>query len=159
MSAREKENKINLLPQKGFEKSTAGRVLTWILSTFRIIVIVTEIIVMVAFLSRFWLDAKNTDLRDEIEQKQAVLSATSSFDRDFKEAQTRLRIFSELTQGKFILKGKSPNVRSIDQLTVNLSASDTFNEAFVQEIATDEDNPTLFRFEVLATPAGREVLQ
>ena len=53
MSARKEE--INLLPQKGFEATTAGRILAWILSTFRIIVIITELLVMVAFLSRFWL--------------------------------------------------------------------------------------------------------
>ena len=64
MSAHKKQQ-VNLLPEKGFTSTTTGRVLTWILSTFRIIVIVTEIIVMIAFLSRFWLDAQNTDLSEE----------------------------------------------------------------------------------------------
>lgn len=95
MAARQEQ--INLLPGKGFEATTGGRILAWILSTFRIIVIVTEVIVMVAFLSRFWLDAQNTDLAEEIEEKQAVLSASLNFEKQFKDAQKRLEIFSTLT--------------------------------------------------------------
>jgi hypothetical protein len=96
MSARKEQ--INLLPEMGFETTTTGRILSWILSTFRIIVIVTEIIVMIAFLSRFWLDAQNTDLKEEIEQKQAVLTASVSFEKNFKDTQKRLEIFSELSK-------------------------------------------------------------
>src|SRR3989304_5055627 len=97
MAAHKKEEQINLLPEKGFEQTTTGRILTWILSSFRIIVIVTEIIVMIAFLSRFWLDAQNTDLTEELQQKQAVLSASKAFDAEFKDTQKRLKVFTDLT--------------------------------------------------------------
>ena len=61
-----KEPEINLLPQEEFEGSVIGRILKWGLSTFRIIVIIVEMVVMAAFLSRFWLDAKNSDLNEDI---------------------------------------------------------------------------------------------
>ena len=89
MAALRNKNQINLLPSRGLGSSTAGRVLSWILSTFRIIVIVTEIIVMVAFLSRFWLDAQNTDITEEMTQKQAVLAASLDFERKFKETKEK----------------------------------------------------------------------
>ena len=61
-----KKKNINLLPKEEFDASVVGRLLRWAMGTFRIIVIITEMIVMAAFLSRFWLDAQNSDLNDEI---------------------------------------------------------------------------------------------
>ena len=154
MAARKKDTQINLIPEVGFAATTMGRVLTWMLSSFRIIVIVTEMIVMIAFLSRFWLDAKNTDLTELVLQKQAVIAASSDFEKEFKFAQKRLAIFSELAVDKGILSdtldtvtkrlppdvflnsifftqegliniaGLSPSERSIQQFTVDLGASD-----------------------------------
>ena len=83
MAAR-KKRQINLLPQEEFAASTLGRVLNWLLTTFRYIVIVTEIVVMTAFLSRFWLDAKSTDLNELIKQKQAVIAASADFEKEFR---------------------------------------------------------------------------
>jgi hypothetical protein len=41
-----KNKAINLLPQEEFDISIIGRTLKWAMGTFRIIVIVTEIVVM-----------------------------------------------------------------------------------------------------------------
>ena len=95
--AKKKKELINLLPQEEFAASTLGRILTWLLSTFRMIVIATEMIVMAAFLSRFWLDARNTDLNDEIKQKTAIISSYRQIERDFRDAQTKLSLLSGLT--------------------------------------------------------------
>ncbi len=178
MSAR-KQSGINLLPQKGFEATTTGRVLAWILSTFRIIVIVTEIIVMIAFLSRFWLDAQNSDLNEKIEEEQALLKASSSFERDFKDTQKKLAIFSELTsKGKslsaslktitsylpddlfltsvtfggdiFTIEGMTPNEQSIQQLIVNLQESGAFQEIGLSAVSTAVSNPDLLIFKLSA---------
>ena len=96
LKQKSKKEEINLLPQKGFASTTAGRILAWILSTFRIIVIVTEIIVMVAFLSRFWLDAQNTDLDEEITQKQALIAASLGFEKRFKQTQSVVPVLMPL---------------------------------------------------------------
>ena len=87
---------INLLSQKSFEDTTIGRIMAWILTSFRIIVIITEIIVMVAFISRFWLDSKNTDLDEQIQNKQAIIAASSTFEQEFKNTQARLKALSEI---------------------------------------------------------------
>lgn len=95
--AKKKKELINLLPQEEFAASTLGRILTWLLSTFRMIVIATEMIVMAAFLSRFWLDARNTDLNDEIKQKSAIISSYKDIENTFRKTQTKLSVFSSLT--------------------------------------------------------------
>lgn len=97
MPAFKKRSKnINLLPSKDFEKTTLGRILKWLLTTFRAIVVLVELIVIVSFLSRFWFDSKNVDLGDEIRQKEALIASYSVLEKDFKIAQNKLSIFSNL---------------------------------------------------------------
>jgi Tfp pilus assembly protein PilN len=98
MAAQEiKKPLINLLPQEEFAASTLGRILKWLTSTFRIIVIMTEVVVMLAFLSRFYFDARSNDLTDQINQKKAVISSFANLEKDFKTAQSQLKIFAALT--------------------------------------------------------------
>ena len=177
MSAHKKQEQINLLAQKGFEATTSGRILLWILSSFRVIVIVTEIIVMIAFLSRFWLDAQSTDLKEEIQQKQAVIAASLDFEKEFKKTQKKLSVFSEITQeeGKITLaintvgsllppdaflksvafseqgieiEGSTPNERSIQQIIVNLDSSNIFQDTILIELATPPDQLNLLNFKI-----------
>lgn len=174
MAAQTKEG-INLLPQEGLTSTTTGRILAWILSTFRIIVIVTEIIVMVAFLSRFWLDARSTDLTEEINQKRAVLAASSNFEKEFKSTQNKLEIFSALASesgetsevtGNTIsllpadvtltgmsiadnsasIDGRSPNEISIQQFIINLSENEVLQNISLAEATSDPSDPTVIEF-------------
>lgn len=176
MSAR-KEEQINLLAQKGFEATTSGRVLLWILSSFRVIVIVTEIIVMIAFLSRFWLDAQSTDLKEEIQQKQAVIAASLNFEKEFKKTQKKLSVFSEITsdEGRITsaiktvgsllppdaflksvsfgeqgieIEGSTPNERSIQQIIVNLDSTNLFQNTILTELGGAPDQSNLLNFKI-----------
>jgi len=173
MPARKKEE-INLLPQKGFESNTVGRLLAWVLSSFRVIVIVTEIIVMIAFLSRFWLDAQNADLTDDIKNKKAVLQAYQDFEKDFRDTQKRLEVYASVTKevpfaslikslsdllppdiylsslaysgSQVNITALSPNEVSIQQYMVNISTVDMVKNVSIREIATEKDNPGLIKF-------------
>lgn len=85
-----KLKRINLLIQEGFEYSQTGKVLAWLLSAGRAIVIVTELIVITAFLSRFWFDRQLTDLIEKNSAKKSQVEASSVFETDFRNIQTRL---------------------------------------------------------------------
>lgn len=174
---------INLLPEREFAGTVTGRVLSWIISTFRVIVIVTEILVMIAFLARFWLDAQNTDLNDEIDQKKAVLLASVDFENQFKDTQKRLRIFASLTNSqspstyitaitkslppdvllvdltKFTsdlqLEGLTTNERSIQQFVVNMQSSGLFSDVALTDVKTSQANGTLLSFTIKAIPKER----
>jgi hypothetical protein len=50
----------------------------------------TEVVVLLAFISRFSLDRKLTDLREEINQKQIILEANQGFENQFKRLQENL---------------------------------------------------------------------
>lgn len=172
-----KENKINLLPQEEFAASTFGRILAWALGSFRIIVIITEMIVVIAFLSRFWLDAEASDLNDAIKQKKAIISSMATVEKQFRTVQERLTIFSSITKtdkpvsslmakiisflpsdvvlsnisasGNLVqIKGASASERSIAQFIVNLKSASDFSDVSLVSADTDTDNVGQLNFNI-----------
>ena len=81
---------INLLGQEDLAHSPQGRLVKWALTYGRYIMIGTEIVVLLAFISRFSLDRKLTDLKEEIGQKQEILEANTPFENDFRNTQDHL---------------------------------------------------------------------
>jgi hypothetical protein len=99
MPARAKQN-LNLLPKENLGETTAGRVLQWILTSFRVIVISTELVVIGAFLSRFALDTRGNDLSDEIEAKKAIIVAYQEVEHNFKKTQEKIEIVKQSDQSR-----------------------------------------------------------
>jgi Tfp pilus assembly protein PilN len=183
MAARKKQKNINLLPQEEFASTTLGRALAWVLSTFRIIVIITEVVVMGAFLSRFWLDARVSDLNDEITEKRAIIEATTDFEEDFKSAQKRLGIFTAIAseefgaastletitsyipnnvalvsysflQNKASVKGVSSSERAIAQFIANLESVEEFEKISIVQLGASEDQVSQLLFTLDITLKG-----
>ena len=170
------EFKINLLPQKEFEKSTLGRILKWAISSFRVVVIVTEMVVMAAFLSRFWLDAQNSDLNEEISQKKAIITSFKETESKFRVIQKQVDTFSKissltqkseylnlitsLTPPRIILNsisnneeamqivGSSGDEQNISQFIKNLSANSKLKDVSLKNIDFGEDNSTAIIFTI-----------
>lgn len=169
-----KKSLINLLPQEEFDASTLGRVLRWAMGTFRIIVIITEMVVMGAFLSRFWLDAQNSDLNEEITIKSAQISAQSDFEKQFRSTQNKLNIFKSLASnpppsGKIDiiasriptnitltgisvddasaqLKGTAASELGLAQLLSNLQAEKSLKSVDIGSLSNSENDPSLTTF-------------
>jgi hypothetical protein len=78
---------VNLLDQPEFESSSVARLFNWAVTYGRYIMIGTEVIVLLAFISRFSLDRKLTDLREEIAQKQIILEANKGFEEEIIQLQ------------------------------------------------------------------------
>jgi len=133
-----KNKAINLLPQEEFNISTTGRVLKWATGTFRIIVIITEIVVMGAFLSRFWLDAQNSELINSIKVKGAQVDAQSDLENQFRNVQSKLNIFGQINQTHSSSQ-KITNITSklpVGIILLGISVSD--NSAQVKGITTSD---------------------
>ncbi len=102
---------INLLPG---EKQPLGKFLTWVLTYGRYIIIGTEIIVLLAFLSRFKFDRELTDLHQSIAQKQAVILAANDLEKKVRNLQNHLLIIKRLEKQR----DTSPELLSaFEQLT------------------------------------------
>ena len=125
-----KNKLINLLPQEDFDASALGRVLKWAMGSFRMIVIVTEMVVMTAFLSRFWLDAQNSDLSDQITIKSAQISAQADFEKTFRNTQSKLAII------KFVDSQTKPTDR-LNLISTKIPADVSLDNAAIGETSTD----------------------
>lgn len=167
-----KQPEINLLPTDKFAKSVFGRFITWLLSTFRVIVIFVEMVVMLAFLSRFWLDAKNSDLNDELDQKEAIVIASQEFETNYNRAAQQLALFLKLEGGtktywetlnkikvqvppdinlkaisletdKVQLSGQSPSAQSIALLMANLKSTPEFSQVALNGLSENPETGML----------------
>ncbi len=88
--------RINLLGSQDLEHTPWGRIVSWATTYGRYIMITTEIVVLLAFISRFSLDRKNTDLTEEVTQKQAILEANVAFEQSIRNLQANIATAQKL---------------------------------------------------------------
>ena len=98
------KKEISLLPNEENSNTLIARILRWLTTVGRVIIIFTELIVISAFLSRFWLDRKNSDLSEIIRQQTAILASTKDFEADYRSLQERLKYISNFykSQPKYV---------------------------------------------------------
>jgi hypothetical protein len=77
------KTKVNLLPKADLQGNNTGKLLDWITSIGRWIVVLTEFIVICAFLSRFYFDTKLANLFDSLRQKKVIVSSMADFESEF----------------------------------------------------------------------------
>ena len=76
---------INLLPKDSFEFSTFGKALKWATTAGRVLVVMTEFVVLLAFASRFYFDKKLDDLGEVLVQKQAQIVAYADVETQIRK--------------------------------------------------------------------------
>lgn len=174
-----KSKAINLLPQEEFDASIVGRVLKWAMSTFRLIVIITEMVVMGAFLSRFWLDAQNSDLANSIKVRVAQIQSQKDTEELFRGLQNKLTVYKTISSSKKAtekidliaskvpqeimltnvsileesasVKGTSSSEVGISQFVANLKSEKSFKKVSLGSISSAEDSESLTVFTIKIT--------
>jgi len=135
-------------------------------------------LVMIAFLSRFWLDAKNSDLNDEVKQKQALILASKSFEDDFNITREKISIIATLllspkpsgnlnrippvvpegvslksismVKTGTLVDGESPSEGLIAQLLANLEGLGIYKEVNLNQVGSNQETGMVtFKVEVL----------
>lgn len=66
--------------------------INWALTIGRLIIIITEVIAVIAFVYRFSLDERMVVLHDAIKQKQIVISAEKNNENKYRNLQDRLAL-------------------------------------------------------------------
>lgn len=152
----------------------------WALTSFRFIVIAVEFIVISGFMLRFWLDVQINDLDDEINQKAALVSSRSSFEKEFRSIQNKLVIYQGLTDPNarpsiyfenvaknvpvdtqlvsfsktadiIEVTGATLNEGSISTFIGNLESQPEFASVDLLSVSTQEDSPLVeFSLTILA---------
>lgn len=102
---------INLLPKDSFDFSIAGKVLKWITTAGRVLVVLTEFVVLLAFASRFYFDKKLSDLGEVTQQKLIQISA-------YEEVEAQMRkVLDKQKPVKNVESGGLGFVSTIDYLS------------------------------------------
>jgi len=94
------KKELSLLPDAENPTSLSARALKWLTTVGRWVIVLTELVVIVAFISRFWLDRKNSDLSEVIRQRQAILASTKDFEIEFNSFQKRLEYIRNFYQNQ-----------------------------------------------------------
>jgi len=165
------QSSINLLGSQAPDTSVFGRIMDWIATFGRYIMVLTEVVVLGAFISRFALDRKLTDLNEEIAQKQEILEVNQDLEQRIRSIQqqlleTKTVMASQSTpvlslaalqriipMGTFIqtcnlqntrisLDLTSLSVESFNQFLVNLSATRELTSIQINDIAKDQTGIT-----------------
>lgn len=173
------EDQVNLLPRDEFEISPVGKFIKWAVNVGRWIVVLTEFVVICAFLSRFYFDTKLANLFDDIKQKQAIVDSALPFEERFRLVQEKIKIvksllaeekhsstlFTEVTQllpfdvfltemgvreGRLVLKGYFLSEKSLKVFLSSLIMSPNLEEVVLENVATQKDNPSAVNFSISA---------
>jgi len=119
-----KLHSINLLKNKDID--FFSKFIEWTLTIGRLIVIITEIIALSAFIYRFSLDRKLIDLRSEIKQKQTIVAGQKANEEKYRDLHDRIYLalnFASLSQERHkILKdvlGLTPQGLTLNNLVLN----------------------------------------
>ena len=108
---------INLLPQSAFETSFTGRFLQWAVTSGRYIIILTEAVVIVAFLSRFKLDQDLANLSDTIKGQRTLLERQLPLENQFRFTQSRLNATHDMLGRQVLVRQR------FDKLLTSLPTS------------------------------------
>lgn len=115
---------INLIGEEDLSHTPQGRIVQWAMTYGRYIMILTEVVVLGAFVSRFTLDRKLTDLKEEITQKQAIIEANVELETQIRTAQTQIDQVKKLIDGQDQPKNTLHLVESFLPLDVYLESLD-----------------------------------
>lgn len=111
---------INLLPHK--EPSLTEKLFSWVLTFGRFIIIGTELVVLLAFASRFKLDRDLIDLHDKIRQEEAVVKSQAAVEKKSRNLQKRLVHISSLNESAKIYLSALAEISSLVPPTVFLDS-------------------------------------
>jgi Tfp pilus assembly protein PilN len=165
---------LNLYPEDPFYDSLIGKTLKWSVTIGRHIVIFTEVVVIVSFLSRFVLDRQLSDLNRDILAKQSIVESYGTLETDFRELQQKAKDIQSILdkQGKYTvleklsdltppgevryeqvslandrlgLEGVALSNRSLSQLVDGLRGSSTFQNVSINNVQSGENNdPSIY---------------
>lgn len=144
---------VNLLNPQG--KSLLDQILDWALYIGRLLIIITEVIALGVFLSRFVIDRKLIDLSDEIKKLQPMVAYSQANEQTYRKIQKKLAVSKEndtisskkVTLLTEILNGTASNVEltniSVSDKTVDITAQATSPDMLSAFTQTLKEHPRI----------------
>lgn len=114
--------KVNLLPPTEFELSFWGRFLKWAVTTGRYIIILTELVVIIAFLSRFKLDEDQRNLDDQIATQVNFLDSEQPQLDEFFRVQKRLKLIEKQIDAQKVFSSDMEYIANVIPNEIQISS-------------------------------------
>lgn len=121
---KKKSASINLL--KSSKNEIFEKFIDWALTIGRLLVIITEIVALSAFIYRFTLDRQLIDLHGKIKQEEAIVSFFKKNEDAYRNLQDRLKIastYSAMSQNKLKISqdviSRAPKGMTFNEITVS----------------------------------------
>lgn len=114
--------KVNLLPKDAFEVSFLGKFLKWSLTAGRMLVVLTEFVVILAFSSRFWFDKKLNDLKEANDFKQTTVQSYVETEKEIREVLVRQRAIENFLENGLDVSSGLDELRSVLPRSTMLSS-------------------------------------
>lgn len=125
-----KLGKINLLPKDSFEFSTLGKILKWALTSGRVLVVLTEFVVILAFGSRFYFDRRSNDLIEIIDQRQAVVDSYAEIEKRVRSVLAKQAIVEKYTKENLAINNVIGQIRRVTPQDVSFDEIAVDNKGF-----------------------------
>lgn len=153
------KKEISLLPDEHNPNLLSARIIKWVVTVGRFVIVFTELIVICAFISRFWLDRKNSDLSEITRQQKAILESTSQFENDYNALSRKLSAIKgiytsqpDYTPGLDSIVSSTPNDIVYKELTVEKPVDLTNIKADLSVYALNENSIIEFITNLLLNP-------
>ncbi|MBI2464780.1 hypothetical protein HYV64_01440 [Candidatus Shapirobacteria bacterium] len=150
---------ISFLPDQENINSFSARTIRWLTSVGRFVIVFTELIVICAFLSRFWLDRTNSDLSEIVRQQKAILDSTSDFEVEYAQLQKKLAVIKKFYANQPEYESKvatlvesTPEDVNFNSLLINHSAQSNEVTALITLSAYQESAIINFITNLIANP-------
>lgn len=138
------KKEISLLPEENNSQSFSNRFIRWLTTAGRFVIVFTELIVIMAFISRFWLDRKNADLSETIRQQTAILESTKDFENEYLALQQRLDFVKKYYDQS---PEYSPKIKSLIESSPPGIVYDRFNLTQSTESPVVQSDLTVFAYQ------------
>lgn len=152
------KKRVNLLPKDEFEFSPTGKLVVWAATVGRWIVVLTEFIVICAFLSRFYFDTQLANLFDDIKQKKAIVASATTFEENFRQTQNKIKIIKKLLteqQSPSALIKEISQILPLDISLLRISIDE--DQLILSGVALSEKSLRVFLNQLVKNPHLSEV--
>lgn len=134
------KKEISLLVGADDPNSISDKIVFWVSNVLRYIMVFTELIIIIIFLSRFKLDRENTDLSDRIRQQKSIIQVNANFETEYNSLQQKITLIGKL------YKEQPDYYSKIVSIIQNTPSDITFNSLSVE----NKNSKVVFSLNVFA---------
>jgi hypothetical protein len=153
------KKELSLLPDAENPNSFSAQLFKWLTTVGRWVIVITELVVIGAFLSRFYLDRKNSDLSEVVRQQEAILGSTQGFENEFNSLQQRLKMIKsfydsqpQYDQQIALLVSSTPDDIIYDDLSISYDKDTQQTRTMASLTAFKEDSIVNFITNLMVNP-------